>query len=79
MAQEFVIRKVAHEIYGEVYQFLAVDVEAGTQEVVDPYESSLLQRPVSLEPAPELLYITSKRGAEAEGYYKGERFVVKLG
>lgn len=79
MAQEFVIRKVAHDIYGEVYQFLAVDLEAGTQEAVDPYESGLLQRPAPLEQAPELLYITSKRGAEAEGYYKGERFVVKLG
>ncbi|HSP22276.1 MAG TPA: methionine sulfoxide reductase [Planococcus sp. (in: firmicutes)] len=79
MAQEVVIRKVAHEIYGELYQFLAVDAEAGTQEAVDPYEAGLLQRAAPLEPTPELLYITSKRGAEAEGYYKGERFVVKLG
>lgn len=79
MAKEYIIQQVVHDMYGELYRFLAVDGVAGTQETVDPYESGLLRELVAMPPAPELLYITSKRGAAAEGYYIGDRFVVKLG
>lgn len=79
MVKEYMIKKVAHEVHGELYQFLAIDAQMGTQEVVNPFESGLLKELVPMSPAPELLYITSKRGAEAEGYCKGDRFVVKLG
>ncbi len=77
MTKEYMIQKVAHEMHGELYQFWAVDAQEGTQEVVDPVEAGLLKELVPMPP--ELLYITSKRGAEAEGYFKGDRFVVKLG
>ncbi|MBT2582809.1 methionine sulfoxide reductase [Planococcus sp. ISL-109] len=41
------------------------------------FDSGLVSR--YQEPAPELFHITSKRGADATGFYRGERFIVQKG
>ncbi|WKA58253.1 methionine sulfoxide reductase [Planococcus shenhongbingii] len=78
MRKEFYLKKVIHETYGELYQFLEMDAETGQEQVINPFATGLFLETVQ-EPEPELLYIKSKRGADASGYYKGSRFVVKQG
>lgn len=78
MAQEIYVKKVVNEKYGELYQFLKVDLETGKEEVVYPFEMAQFPK-VILEEEPELLTIQSKRGADAVGYYKASSFVVKQG
>ncbi|TWT01869.1 methionine sulfoxide reductase [Planomicrobium sp. CPCC 101079] len=74
MEKEIYIKKVAHDTQGELYQFLYLNPETGQEEAVDPFETGLFQEVTA--PEPELLEIRSKRGADAKGYYRGEKFVV---
>lgn len=76
MAKEVYLRKIIHDTYGELYQFLELDSESGEEQAVSPLD---VGRTMELDQEPELLYIRSKRGADAAGYYKGECFVVKQG
>ena len=76
MPKEFYLKKVIHDIHGELYQFLEVDAATGRQQVMDPFDTGMFLKTVQ---EPELLYIQSKRGADATGYYKGEKFIVKQG
>jgi hypothetical protein len=69
MAKEVFLKKIIHHTYGELYQFLELDLASETEQGVSRETS----------PEPELLYIQSKRGADAAGYCKGEKFVVKQG
>lgn len=78
MAQEIYVKKVANEKYGELYQFLKVDLKTGKEEVVFPFEMAQFPEIIQ-EEEPELLTIQSKRGADAMGYYEGTRFIVKQG
>ncbi|MDN7242207.1 DUF4357 domain-containing protein [Planococcus sp. N028] len=77
MEKEIYIRKVIHETEGELYQFLYLNPETGQEEVVNPFEKGLFQEEVAAEP--ELLEIRSKRGADAKGYYQGDKFIVTRG
>ncbi|MCJ1907748.1 methionine sulfoxide reductase [Planococcus ruber] len=78
MAQEIYVKKVVNEKYGELYQFLKVDLETGKKEVVFPFAMAQFPEVVP-EEEPELLTIQSKRGADAVGYSKASSFVVKQG
>lgn len=68
------MKKVIHEKYGELYQFLKLDEESGIEEVLHPFEAGLF--PQMKEEPSELFHIQSKRGADATGYYKGDKFIV---
>ncbi|WP_245894493.1 DUF4357 domain-containing protein [Planomicrobium soli] len=68
---------MVHNTEGELYQFLYLDPETGQEEPVNPFETGLFQEVEALEP--ELLEIRSKRGADAKGYYRGDKFVVTRG
>lgn len=74
MAQQIYVKKVIHEKYGELYQFLKLDTESGIEEVLHPFESGLFSQ--LKEEAPEMFHIQSKRGADATGYFKGDKFIV---
>lgn len=76
MAKEVYLRKIIHDTYGELYQFLELDPASGEERAVSPFEAGVFREP---EQEPELLYIQSKRGADAAGYCKGQGFVVKQG
>lgn len=78
MAQEIYVIKVVNEKYGELYQFLKVDLETGKKEVVFPFDIAQFPEIVQEEEA-ELLTIQSKRGADAVGYSRASSFVVKQG
>lgn len=78
MGQEIYLRKIVHETAGEVYQFLKLDEITGQEQVLDPFKALMFKETVP-EPQPELLYIRSKRGADASGYYSGDRFIVQKG
>ncbi|MDN7227812.1 methionine sulfoxide reductase [Planococcus sp. N064] len=76
MAKEVYLRKIIHDTHGELYQFLQLDPPSGEEKAVSPFEMGMFKE---LEQQPELLYIQSKRGANAVGYCKGQGFVVKQG
>ncbi|MGO1058548.1 methionine sulfoxide reductase [Planococcus sp. FY231025] len=77
MEKDYFIKKVPHERYGELYQFLEVDRETGEGAVVDPFEAGLL---VGMQPQEHpLLFVKSKRGADARGFHRGQGFVVQKG
>lgn len=72
------VKRITHPDYGEVYQFYEVDAETQEEMFVNPFDAGLLLMAVE-EELPEILTITSKRGADASGYYKGEKFIVQKG
>jgi hypothetical protein len=78
MATDYFIKKIPHGIYGDLYQFLAVDAETGEERSVNPFEAGLLEGAYA-EEGPPLLFVKSKRGADACGYRRGSRFVVQKG
>ena len=72
------IRKVLQSSYGKLYKFLELDPITGEEKTVAPFESRMFQEPAQ-EALSEILYINSKRGADASGFYLGEKFVVQKG
>ena len=78
MEKDYFIKKVLHEHYGELYQFLEVDRDTGEEKSVNPFKAGLLEGvyPVG---DPPLLFVKSKRGADARGYHRGQGFVVQKG
>lgn len=80
MTTDYFVKKVLHPTEGELYQFIGVDTETGEETIIDPFEAGMLERVGEPEPEkPELLFITSKRGADATGYHAGDKFVVTRG
>lgn len=74
------VKRITHPDYGELYQFYEVDEATQEETLLDPFDAGLLLMAVEKEEElPEILRITSKRGADASGYYAGERFVVQKG
>ncbi|WP_203333740.1 DUF4357 domain-containing protein [Planococcus beigongshangi] len=72
------VKRITHPDYGQVYQFYEVDEETQKEVFVDPFDAGLLMLATE-EELPEILAITSKRGADASGYYMGEKFIVQKG
>lgn len=77
--KEYYVKKIQHPQEGKLYQFLEVDNKTGMQQIIDPFESGMLQLHAPLEEAPELFFIISKRGADATGFYQGDKFIVQRG
>ncbi|TWT06531.1 methionine sulfoxide reductase [Planococcus sp. CPCC 101016] len=77
--KEYFVRKIQHLQEGELYQFFELNAETGKEQTIDPFESGMLQLHPETEPTPEIFSITSKRGADATGFYREERFVVQRG
>lgn len=77
--KEYYVKKIQHPQEGELYQFLEVDNKTGQEQIIDPFESGMLQLHAPLERAPDLFFITSKRGADATGFYRKNQFVVQRG
>ncbi|MDN3427446.1 DUF4357 domain-containing protein [Microbacterium sp. APC 3898] len=77
--KEYYLKKIQHPQEGELYQFLELDTETGEEQAIDPFESGMLQLHAETEPEVEIFSITSKRGADATGFYRGEKFVVQRG
>ncbi len=74
------VKRITHPDYGELYQFFEVDRVTQEETFVDPFDAGLLLLAMEEEEAmPEILAITSKRGADASGYYAGDKFVVQKG
>lgn len=73
------VKRITHPDYGELYQFYEMDEATRTKTLVDPFDAGLLLMAAEEEELPEILGITSKRGADASGYYAGEKFVVQKG
>ena len=74
------VKRITHPDYGELYQFFELDGETQEEMPVDPFNAGILLMAVAEEEMlPEILTITSKRGAEAMGYYAGEKFIVQKG
>lgn len=73
------VKRITHPDYGELYQFYEVDRVTQEETMVDPFDAGLLQMAAEEEELPEILAITSRRGADASGYYAGEKFVVQKG
>ncbi|MGI2328124.1 DUF4357 domain-containing protein [Planococcus sp. YIM B11945] len=72
---EIYIRK-AQTDQGDFYEFLRLNPDTGREETVNPFAAGLFLEEAE---SPELLSITSKRGADAKGYYRGDKFVVVKG
>ena len=72
------VKRITHPDYGELYKFFEVDEGTRQETPVDPFDAGILLMAVE-EGLPEILTITSKRGADASGYYVGEKFVVVKG
>lgn len=72
------VKKVIPSTHGELYQFLELDPIIGEDKTVFPFETGTFQELIQ-EEIPEILTITSKRGANASGFYRGEKFVVQKG
>lgn len=77
--KEYYVKKIQHPQEGELYQFLELDAQTGEEQAIDPFESGMLQLYAEKEPAPETFSITSKRGADATGFYRDAKFVVQRG
>ena len=77
--KKYYVKKIHHPQEGELYQFLELDVQTGKEQTIDPFRSGMLQLYAEKEPAPDIFSITSKRGADATGVYRGEKFVVQRG
>ncbi len=77
--KEYYVKAIQHPQEGKLYQFLELDTETGQEQIDDPFESGMLQLHSPLDEALELFFITSKRGADATGFYRGNKFVVKRG
>ena len=77
--KEHYVKKIQHPQEGELYQFLELDAETGEEQTNDPFESGMLQLHAEVEPTTEVFSITSKRGADATGFYREEKFVVQRG
>ncbi|RLQ90233.1 DUF4357 domain-containing protein [Planomicrobium sp. Y74] len=73
------VKQITHPDYGELYQFYEVDEATRMKTLVDPFDAGILLMAMEEEELPEILAITSKRGADATGYYAGEQFVVQKG
>ncbi|QHJ70152.1 DUF4357 domain-containing protein [Planococcus halotolerans] len=73
------VKRITHPDYGELYQFFELDEATRIKTLVDPFDTGLLLMAVEEEELPEILAITSKRGADASGYYAGNQFVVQKG
>lgn len=72
------VKRITHPDYGELYQFFEVDAETKKETPVNPFDAGILLVAVE-ESMPEILTITSKRGADASGYHADEKFVVQKG
>lgn len=80
MTKTHFVKRITHPDYGELYQFYEVDSVTQKETFLDPFDAGLLMSAVEeLDQLPEILTITSKRGADASGYYMGEKFVVQKG
>ncbi|MDQ0429520.1 hypothetical protein QOZ98_002348 [Planomicrobium stackebrandtii] len=77
--KEYYVKKIQHPTEGELYQFLELDAQTSEEQIIDPFESGMLQLYPEKELAPDIFSITSKRGADATGFYRGEKFVVQRG
>ncbi|WP_281863570.1 DUF4357 domain-containing protein [Planomicrobium okeanokoites] len=75
------VKRITHPDYGELYQFYEVDGATREGTLLDPFEAGLLlmAEAEEVEVLPEILVISSRRGADATGYYAGEQFVVQKG
>ncbi|WP_033541028.1 methionine sulfoxide reductase [Planococcus sp. CAU13] len=78
MTKTHFVKRITQPDYGELYQFYEVDKATREETPVDPFDAGLLLMAVE-EELPEILTITSKRGADASGYYMGEKFIVLKG
>ena len=77
--KEYYVKKNQHPQEGELYQFFELDAKTGKEQAIDPFESGMLQLHPEADPTPEIFSITSKRGADATGFYREEKFVVQRG
>lgn len=77
--KEYYLKKIQHPQQGQLYQFLERDVETGKEQTIDPFDSGMLQLQFERESLPKLFSITSKRSADATGFYRGEKFIVQRG
>ncbi|MCM3609975.1 methionine sulfoxide reductase [Planococcus sp. MERTA32b] len=75
------VKRITHPDYGELYQFYEVDGTTREETLLDPFDAGILlmSEVEEAEELPEILKISSRRGADASGYYAGERFVVRKG
>lgn len=72
------IQKVLQSSYGKLYQYLELDPITGEEKTVNSFDSRMIQE-LPQEELPEIFYISSKRGADASGYYRGGKFIVQKG
>lgn len=72
------VKRITHPDYGELYKFFELDETTQQETPVDPFDAGILLMAVE-EQLPEILTITSKRVADANGYYTGEKFMVQKG
>ncbi|MBT2570035.1 methionine sulfoxide reductase [Planococcus sp. ISL-110] len=77
--KEYYVKKIYHPQEGELYQFLELDAQTGEEQTIDPFESGMLKFYPETEAVPDIFSITSKRGADATGFYRSEKFVVQRG
>ena len=78
MTADYYVKKVFHPTHGELYQFLKLDEATGKEMAISPFDTGVFQ--YTAEPQqPEILSIVSKRGADASGYYTGDKFTVIKG
>ncbi|RNF39752.1 DUF4357 domain-containing protein [Planococcus salinus] len=78
MNNDYHVKKVFHPAHGEFYQFFKIDQATGQETAVSPFDAGMFQ-PIDKPPQPEILSIVSKRGADASGYYTGDKFTVIKG
>lgn len=72
------VKKITHPDYGELYKFFEMDPDTGHETTIDPFDIGILLL-AGEEQLPEVLTITSKRGADASGYHADDKFVVQKG
>nr|MBF6634106.1 DUF4357 domain-containing protein [Planococcus sp. (in: firmicutes)] len=64
---------------GELYQSLELDGETGKEQIIDPFESGMIQLHTESKLKAKIFFITSKRGADATGFYRDTKFIVQRG
>ena len=72
------VKRITHPNYGALSKFFELDEATRQETPVDPFDAGILLMAIE-EQLPEILTITSKRGADASGYHAGEKFVVLKG
>ena len=72
------IKKVLLSTYGKLYQFLKLGPITDEENTVYPFEIGVFSEVIQ-EELPKILIITSERGVDASGFYRGGKFVVQKG